>query len=131
MKDTSRDLKIQADRIDATLTDSIRSLVEHIQNVGSLIKIKDGELKQVDKTSADMKNLKESKEIPLKVALARLDQRNKRAGVELCNDNAHQALLREVAALENMLGQLSDRLGMVVHKFRYSNHFRILSIFIL
>lgn len=111
MKDTSKELKIQSDRIDASLTDSIRILVEQMQNVGAMIKSKNDELKQIEKTSQEMKNLRDSKETPFKVALARLEQRNRRSGVELCNDNAHQALLREISSLESILQKLNDRLG--------------------
>lgn len=111
MKDTSKDLKIQAERVDSALTDSIRRFVDQIQTVGSTMKVKDAELKQIEKTIGELNGLKDSKSAPLKVALARLEQRNKRSGMELCNDSAHQALLREVGSLEGILQQANDKLG--------------------
>uniref|UniRef100_A0A4W5R1C8 Tektin n=1 Tax=Hucho hucho TaxID=62062 RepID=A0A4W5R1C8_9TELE len=68
------------------------------------------EIFQTEMLIESLKKALRDKECPLKVAQTRLDERTRRPNVELCRDNPHHRLVREVREIEDTIQKLRERL---------------------
>ena len=106
-----RDLRIQAQNIDAALVDGIRFSVEQMGGMRGLVDQKQRDIVLMEKLLKDLEDGIQLKNDPLKVALTRLDNRSYRPRMELCFDAAQESLLEEIRVLQEAIRGLEIQLG--------------------
>jgi tektin-4 len=111
LNDTSRDMKEQADAVDA----AFQHRLMEVENAKALLeedlKKVCGDITSTEKAIAAIKKAIVDKEDPMKVAQTRLHTREFRPNVELCRDPAQYGLVDEVHMLSQSIDALLKKLN--------------------
>ncbi|TNN14784.1 Tektin-3 [Schistosoma japonicum] len=94
----------------ACLSQRIQETMEAKNRIQIQLEKVNQELFDVEKNIEYLKRCIVDKQAPLKVARTRLDLRNRRPNIELCHDDPHGRLLREIAELQESVDQLVSQL---------------------
>lgn len=94
----------------ACLSQRIQETMEAKNRIQVQLEKINQELFDVEKNMEYLKRCIADKQAPLKVARTRLDLRNRRPNIELCHDDPHERLLREIAELQESIDQLVSQL---------------------
>lgn len=123
IQDTSRDIKEQADAVDAAFRRRVAEVQEAKERLEDNLKKICDTILDAERAIADIKRAIKAKEDPMKVAQTRLHQREFRPNVDLCRDPPQYGLVSEVHELaastdaliqtlyqaENRLKELQDQ----------------------
>uniref|UniRef100_A0A3Q0KGI1 Tektin n=2 Tax=Schistosoma mansoni TaxID=6183 RepID=A0A3Q0KGI1_SCHMA len=111
----------------ACLSQRIQETMEAKNRIQVQLEKINQELFDVEKNMEYLKRCIADKQAPLKVARTRLDLRNRRPNIELCHDDPHERLLREIGELQESIDQLIQQLNntQIIHQDLLNNKSRL------
>ncbi|XP_060526405.1 tektin-3 [Cylas formicarius] len=114
----ARDLRTQADKVDAALRETARRTEEALKGLERELKITLREIARAEELVQSLRECMGRLEGPAKVVQTRLERRRHRHGVDNCMDDTQDGLHAEIATVEGHASVLRGRLSEVQKSLR-------------